>query len=125
MIDAVISEFSGWLAATSISHTIQTTGWIIPTVQTIHILSVAIVFSSAVLVDLRLWRLLNRDVPLPEITRRFLPVIWPVLAVLLITGAVLIVGEPRRSLLNATFYIKMGLLAFAIVLTAWLRWPAS
>ena len=78
MIDAVISEFSGWLAATSISHTIQTTGWIIPTVQTIHILSVAIVFSSAVLVDLRLWRLLNRDVPLPEITRRFLPVIWPV-----------------------------------------------
>ena len=125
MIDAVISEFSGWLAATSLSHTIQTTGWIIPTVQTIHILSVAIVFSSAILVDLRLWRLLNRDVPLPEITRRFLPVIWPVLAVLLITGAVLIVGEPRRSLLNATFYIKMGLLAFAILLTAWLQWSVS
>jgi hypothetical protein len=125
MIDAVISEFSGWLAATSISHTIQTTSWIIPTVQTIHILSVAIVFSSAVLVDLRLWRLLNRDVPLPEITRRFLPVIWPVLAVLLITGAILIVGEPRRSLQNSTFYIKMGLLAFAILLTAWLQWSVS
>jgi hypothetical protein len=125
MIDAVISEFSGWLAATSISHTIQTTGWVIPTLQTIHILSVAIVFSSAILVDLRLWRLLNRDVPLPEITRRFLPVIWPVLAVLLITGALLIIGEPRRSLLNSTFYIKMGLLAFAILLTAWLQWSVS
>jgi len=125
MIDAVISEFSGWLAATSLSHTIQTTGWIIPTVQTIHILSVAVVFSSAILVDLRLWRLLNRDVPLPEITRRFLPVIWPVLAVLLITGALLIIGEPRRSLLNSTFYIKMGLLAFAILLTAWLQWSVS
>jgi hypothetical protein len=125
MIDAVIGEFSGWLAATSLSHTIQTAGWIIPTVQTIHILSVAIVFSSAILVDLRLWRLLNRDVPLPEITRRFLPVIWPVLAVLLITGALLIIGEPRRSLLNSTFYIKMGLLAFAILLTAWLQWSVS
>jgi hypothetical protein len=125
MIDAVISEFSGWLAATSLSHTIQTTGWIIPTVQTIHILSVAVVFSSAILVDLRLWRLLNRDVPLPEITRRFLPVIWPVLVVLLITGALLIIGEPRRSLLNSTFYIKMGLLAFAILLTAWLQWSVS
>jgi Family of unknown function (DUF6644) len=125
MIDAVISEFSGWLAATSLSHTIQTTGWIIPTLQTIHILSVAIVFSSAVLVDLRLWRLLNRDVPLPEVTRRFLPVIWPVLAVLLVTGGLLIIGEPRRSLLNSTFYIKMGLLAFAILLTAWLQWSAS
>ena len=99
--------------------------WIIPTVQTIHILSVAIVFSSAILVDLRLWRLLNRDVPLPEITRRFLPTIWPVLVVLLITGALLIIGEPRRSLLNATFYIKMALLAVAIVLTAWLQWSVS
>jgi hypothetical protein len=125
MIDAVIGEFSRWLAATSLSHTIQTTGWVIPTLQTIHILSVAVVFSSAVLVDLRLWRLLNRDVPLPEITRRFLPVIWPVLAVLLITGALLIIGEPRRSLLNSTFYIKMGLLAVAILLTAWLQWSVS
>jgi hypothetical protein len=125
MIDAVIGEFSGWLAATSLSHTIQTTGWVIPTLQTIHILSVAVVFSSAVLVDLRLWRLLNRDVPLPEITRRFLPTIWPVLVVLLITGALLIIGEPRRSLLNATFYIKMALLAVAIVLTAWLQWSVS
>jgi hypothetical protein len=125
MIDAVIGEFSGWLAATSLSHTIQTTGWVIPTLQTIHILSVAIVFTSAVLVDLRLWRLLNRDVPLPEITRRFLPAIWPILVVLLITGGLLIVGEPRRSLQNSTFYIKMGLLAFAILLTAWLQWSAS
>ena len=70
-----LTGFSKWLAATSLSHTIQTTGWVIPTLQTIHILSVAVVFSSAVLVDLRLWRLLNRDVPLPEITRRFLPTI--------------------------------------------------
>ena len=123
--DAAMSEFSGWLAATSLSHTIQTTDWVIPTLQTIHILCVAVVFSSAVLVDLRLWRLLNRDVPLPEITRRFLPTIWPVLVVLLITGALLIIGEPRRSLLNATFYIKMALLAVAIVLTAWLQWSVS
>jgi hypothetical protein len=125
MIDATISEFSGWLAATPLSHTIQTAGWIIPTLQTIHILSVAVVFSSAILVDLRLWRLLNRDVPLPEVTRRFLPAIWPVLLVLLITGSLLIIGEPRRSLLNSTFYLKMALLAVAILLTAWLQWSVS
>ena len=125
MIDAAISEFSGWLAATTLSHSIQTAGWIIPTLQTIHILSVAVVFSSAILVDLRLWRLLNRDVPLPEITRRFLPAIWPVLLVLLITGSLLIIGEPRRSLLNSTFYLKMALLAVAVLLTAWLQWTAS
>jgi hypothetical protein len=125
MMDAALSEFSKWLAATSLSHVIQTTKWVIPTLQTVHILSVAVVFSAAVLVDLRLWRLLNRDVPLPEVARRFLPTIWPVLLVLLITGSLLIIGEPKRSLLNSTFYLKMALLAVAIVLTAWLQWSLS
>ena len=125
MMDAALSEFSKWLAGTSLSHVIQTTKWVIPTLQTVHILSVAMVFSSAILVDLRLWRLLNRDVPLPEVARRFLPMIWPVLLVLLITGSLLIIGEPKRSLLNSTFYLKMALLAVAIVLTAWLQWSLS
>jgi hypothetical protein len=125
MIDAALSEFSKWLAATPLSHIIQTTKWVIPALQTIHILSVAVVFSSAVLVDLRLWRLLDRDVPLPEVARRFLPTIWPVLLVLLITGSLLIIGEPKRSLLNSAFYLKMALLAAAIVLTAWLQWSLS
>lgn len=125
MIDAALSEFSKWLAATPLSHIIQTTKWVIPALQTIHILSVAVVFSSAVLVDLRLWRLLNRDMPLPEVARRFLPTIWPVLLVLLITGSLLIIGEPKRSLLNSAFYLKMALLAAAIVLTAWLQWSLS
>jgi hypothetical protein len=116
-----LSEFSRWLATTSLSHTIQTAGWIIPALQVVHILSVAVVFSSAILVDLRIWRLLQRDVPMPEVVRRFLPTIWPVLLVLLITGSLLIVGEPRRSLLNSTFYLKMALLALAILLTAGLQ----
>lgn len=125
MIDFGLSELSKWLAATPLSHAIQTTGWIIPTLQTIHILSVAVVFSSAILVDLRIWRLLGRDEPLPEVARRFLPAIWPVLLILLITGSLLIIGEPRRSLLNSTFYLKMALLVVAILLTAGLQWSIS
>jgi hypothetical protein len=121
MIDAGLSEFSKWLAATPLSHTIQAVGWIIATLQTIHILGVAVVFSSAILVDLRIWRLLGHDEPLPEVARRFLPAIWPVLLILLITGSLLIIGEPRRSLLNSTFYLKMALLAVAILLTAGLQ----
>ena len=121
MIDVALSELSKWLAATPLSHTIQTSSWIIPTIQIIHILGVAVLFSSAVLVDLRIWRLLEGDIPLAQVARRFLPPIWPVLLILLITGSLLIVGEPRRSLLNSTFYLKMALLAVAIMLTAGLQ----
>ena len=121
----MLKDLSSWLAATALSHTIQTAGWIIPALQTIHILAVAVLFSSAILMDLRLWRLLQRDVPLPEVARRFLPAIWPVLLILLLTGALLIIGEPRRSLLNTTFYLKMTLLVVAIVLTAGLQWSLA
>jgi hypothetical protein len=121
MIDLGLGEFSKWLAATEVSHFIQTTTWIIPTLQTIHILCVAAVFSAAILVDLRIWRLIERDEPLPDMARRFLPTIWPLLLILLVTGSLLIVGEPRRSLLNSTFYLKMALLAVAILLTAGLQ----
>jgi hypothetical protein len=121
-IEPLLRDLSKWLAATPLSHTIQTTGWIIPTLQTIHILSVAVLFSSAILVDLRFYRALQRDVPLADVARRFLPAIWPVLLILLITGSLLIIGEPRRSLLNTTFYLKMTLLAFAVLLTIALQW---
>ena len=115
-------ELSNWLAATPLSHAIQATGWIIPTLQTMHILGVGVLFTSAVLVDLRVLRLLQRDIPLGVVIHQFLPVIWPLLLFLLVTGSLLIVGEPRRSLLNASFLIKMSLLALAILLTAVLQW---
>ncbi|MGB7099595.1 MAG: DUF6644 family protein [Xanthobacteraceae bacterium] len=125
MTGAIIGDFAKWLGATALSHTIQTVGWVIPALQTIHILAIAVLFFSAVIVDLRLWRALQRDVPLKDVARRFLPVIWPVLLILLLTGSLLIVGEPRRSLLNTTFYLKMTLLAFAVVLTIALQWSLS
>ena len=120
-MEALLITFSKWLGSTGLNHTIQSVTWIIPTLQTIHILCVAIVFSSAVLVDLRIFRLFERDEPLRGIMRRFLPPIWPVLLVLLLTGSLLIIGEPRRSLVNTTFYIKMSLLLIAILLTALLQ----
>lgn len=126
---ALAGEVSRWLAATQLSHTIQTVTWVIPAVQTIHILGVAAAFSSAVLVNLRIFGLFERAEPLRDVIRRFLPPIWPILVVLLLTGSILIVGEPRRSLVNSIFYIKMTLLLAAITLTAilqaWLAAPSS
>src|ERR1700722_10056129 len=116
------APFCNWLASTSVSHVIQTTKWIIPTLQTIHILAIAALFSSAILFDLRLWGVVERDLPLKDIARRFFPVIWFALPVLLTSGAFLIVGEPKRALLNTTFYLKMALLACAILVTLGFQW---
>ncbi len=42
----MIREFCRWLAATSLSEHIQDIFWVIPTVQIVHIVSIAIVMTS-------------------------------------------------------------------------------
>lgn len=118
---AALAALSRWLAATPLSHAIVAANWVIPTLQIIHILSVAVVFSSAVLMNLRIFGVFERDAALSAVARRLLPAIWPVLVVLAVTGSLLIVAEPRRSLINPTFYVKMGLLAAAVAVTAGLQ----
>ncbi|MEI9891826.1 MAG: DUF6644 family protein [Caulobacteraceae bacterium] len=85
-------------------------GWLIPTIQSIHILALAVGFTSAAIVDLRLLGVAARGQPLRRMSQRFLPTVgWGVL-LLLVTGLLLMVAEPRRALLNPFFQLKMAAL---------------
>jgi uncharacterized membrane protein len=112
-----VQAFSEWLAATPLSALIKNVQWIIPTVQTIHILSIAIVMSSVSMVDLHLLGIISRTQPLAAVAHRFLPWIWWTLIVLLLSGSTLIIGEPKRSLENPAFILKMSMVCTVLVLT--------
>jgi hypothetical protein len=114
---AQVAQFCDWLSQTPISMTFQTVEWVIPMVQSVHILAIAIVMSSVVMVDLRLMGLMGHTQSISGLTRRFLPWVWWSLLVLLVSGAVLITAEPRRDLLNPVFQIKMALLLVAMTVT--------
>src|SRR5579884_3060591 len=103
-----LRSFSDWLAATPVSLFIQTTDWIIPTVQTVHILCIAVVISAALMVHLHTLGLAMRSQASVVLTRRFLPWTWGALLLLLLTGAILVVAEPGRSLPNPVFQLKMS-----------------
>jgi hypothetical protein len=112
-----VQAFSDWLAATPLSMQIKTVDWVIPTVQTIHILSISIVMSAAAMVDLRVLGVLWRGQPLAAVAYRFVPWVWWTLIVLFLSGSTLIIGEPGRSLRNPAFILKMSMLAAVLVLT--------
>jgi hypothetical protein len=112
-----LDSFCNWLAATSFSQVLQTVEWIIPAVQTVHILAVAAVMTSALMIDLRLLGIRGTEQSVAAIARRFLPFIWWPLPVLLATGALLIIAEPARALENPVFILKMGLLLAAAGIT--------
>lgn len=114
---AMLQSFCTWLEGTSLSATIQDVGWIIPVGQIIHILCLCIVLTSMVLLNFRIMGLAVLRVPIPEMARRFLPWMWIALVLMLITGSILIIGEPRRDLLNPAFWTKMLLLLTAATIT--------
>jgi hypothetical protein len=106
-----------WLEQTPLSQTIQVMSWVVPTVQTVHILAIAAVAGSALMIDLRLLGLVAVEQSLKDVSSRFLPFIWWPLLILLATGAIMIVGEPPRTLKNPVFLLKMTLLVLAIAVT--------
>lgn len=115
--------FAEWLSATPISQLIQNVSWIIPAVQSVHILAIAMVMASALVISLRVLGLIMADLPLVAVTRRFQPWIWVSLIILLLSGAILIIGEPGRSITNSIFQLKMLLLLIVIICTLLLQRP--
>jgi hypothetical protein len=115
-----VHQFSEWLAATSFSQGIQVTTWAIPGIQTVHIVALAILFASALVFSLRIAGRGLASEPLPLLAARFTRAIWYLLGVLLVSGALLVIAEPGRTITNPMFYTKMAMLAVVIAVTLWL-----
>lgn len=118
-----IDTFCQQLAQTSLSNAIQEASWAVPTTQTLHILAVAALASSALFLSVRLLASGRLDESAYRVDVRFLPVLWSSLALLFVTGVVLIIAEPVRALLNPVFWLKMSLLTAASALYVIYQWP--
>lgn len=112
-----IHDFCEWLASTPTSQVIQNVSWIIPAVQSVHITCIAIVMGSVALIDLRLLGITGRSHSIAGLTNRLLPWVWVSLVILFFSGAILIIGEPVRSLENPAFQAKMLMLLCVAAMT--------
>jgi hypothetical protein len=112
----VIESFCDWLSTTSVSIAFQSANWFVPSVQTIHIIAIAILLMSVYLVSLRLIGF--GSMPMAATVLRLGPWIWTTLLVLLVTGMLLTITEPARELLNWVFRAKMLLVAIMAIIVA-------
>jgi uncharacterized membrane protein SirB2 len=103
-------DFAQWLELTPVSVTIKEIDWIIPLVQSIHIVTIAVVFGSILMIALRVLGLVRTDQTPAAVLARFAPWIGRGLLVLLLTGAILVLGEPIREIMSSSFWLKMGLI---------------
>jgi hypothetical protein len=110
-----VREFAEWLQATPFSVAIQSTLWLTPLLQTIHIVMIGIVFISMLNVALRVLGQIRTDEPLADVWRRFALWFWSALGVMFATGLILTISEPIRQVSALSFWLKMALLVVGIV----------
>lgn len=105
-------QFALWLASTPPSVFIQEhNAWTIPAIQSVHIVGIALVMGSVLMIDLRILGWAWTDQTLRQTTNRFGPWMSGSLWLLLVTGLLMVVGEPVRELVTFSFWLKMALVA--------------
>ena len=107
-----MNQFALWLASTPPSVFIQEhNAWTVPAIQSVHIVGIALVMGSVLMIDLRILGLAWTERTLQETTSRFGPWLTGSLWLLLATGLLMVVGEPVRELVTFSFWLKMALVA--------------
>ena len=114
----MLRPFADWLAATPLSQQFQNHLWVVPTSQAIHILCICVVFTSALMINLRLLGVGASGRSISQLTGNLLPWMWGGLVLLLLTGTVQIIAEPVRQFVTPVFWAKMAMIVIVATMTA-------
>jgi hypothetical protein len=112
----MMAELSQLIGGLPISIAMRRITWLVPMLQTMHILSTGIVLSSVIMIDLRIWGASRSGTAIAR-SERFMSWMWTALAVATLTGIALMFGAPR-SWRDGAFVAKLYMMAVATMATA-------
>lgn len=107
------NAFLDWVEALPLSVAIAESGWLFPTIETVHVIAIALVVGSILMVDLRLVGIGWRDRPVSQLTRELLPWTWIAFTVAIGSGLLMWISSAVRYTHNLPFLIKLGLILLA------------
>jgi hypothetical protein len=80
--------------------------WLFPIVETLHVISLAMVFGSIVMVDLRLAGATSRNSAVSRLSGEVLPYTWGAFICAVVTGTLLFVSKAHVYFHNLQFQLK-------------------
>ena len=110
-----------WADHTAVGLAIRASRWLFPVIEAFHLVALALLGGTVLIVDMRLlgWGLRSR--PVSELARDMQPWMVAGLIVMLASGFLLFLSEPTKLYDNLPFQIKMVFLFLAIVYTFTIR----
>lgn len=116
-----VVEFSLWVSNQPLCLWLQEHFLAIPLFQSFHILSIAVLFGSTLMLNLRILGFSGSGQSLTDSFRRYQPWIWSALAALVASGIFLLISEPVRNMVNPIFWMKMTTLLVTVVVSLWFQ----
>lgn len=117
-----ILPFFKWLEDTWINDRINDSAWLFPAIEAVHIVALALLFGTVIVLNLRLAGAMMKGRSLPNLAREFEPWTLFSLIVILISGVSLFISEAVKSYHSTPFRIKVVLLVTAIVFHYAVSW---
>ena len=108
-----IATILKWLESTPLSIFILESEWAFPTIESIHVIAIALVVGTISIVDLRLLGLASTKRGFTELSHEVLPWTWLAFAVAVIAGLLLFISHATEYFGNTAFRIKLLLILLA------------
>jgi hypothetical protein len=109
-------DFSAFLKSledSGLATSLRSSLYYFPFLEAIHVMALAVVFGTIVVVDLRALGIASRERPFTRLSNELLRLTWGAFAVSAATGALMFITNARVYAHNTSFRVKMVLLALA------------
>jgi hypothetical protein len=107
--------FFEWCGRTAIGMAVRDTIWAFPFIETFHLLALAALLGSVLMINLRVFGLGMRRFSVPQLARMLEPWILISIPVMLASGILMAMSEPIKCFESYSFPIKMLFLVIAIL----------
>jgi hypothetical protein len=104
-----------WLAQTHVGIAMRDSTWAFAIVEITHLIGLAAFGGVVLFFDLRLMGLGFTRQPASQVAKEFLPITLGGIAVMFVTGFLLLVSGPMRYYYNTPFRIKMVLFFIGVI----------
>ncbi|HEV2700348.1 MAG TPA: DUF6644 family protein [Steroidobacteraceae bacterium] len=109
-------DITGWLKSledSGVAKSLRSSLYYFPFLESIHVMALAVVFGTILVVDLRVLGLASRQRPFTRMSSELLRMTWGAFAVSVLTGALMFTTNARVYAHNTAFQVKMLLLLCA------------
>lgn len=110
----MLLPFFQWCETLWLGQFVVGSAWLFPVIESVHLLGLALLGGSILIVDFRLLGIGLRDRPLSELARDARPWMIGALCLMIATGIPLFLSEPVKCYYSTAFWIKITTLPIAL-----------